>query len=136
MKNLKMAKTYLTLAAVLGATSLYAKIRDKSMSEAKDQRKQEVRADQVEKFQAAVDKKMAVINTKLSKLETKIGSMTGEAKESMSDAYEELVEMRDKASEQYEEVKTASVNQWDDTKDKLNEYIDLIENKIDEVGQG
>jgi ElaB/YqjD/DUF883 family membrane-anchored ribosome-binding protein len=79
------------------------------------------------------EKKMEVMDRKLEKLGKKVDSLQGTAKVELKKTYEEMIDMKDELKNRLASAGETSSEMWDDTKDKVEDYADDLESKIDKA---
>lgn len=84
-------------------------------------------------LKAATEEKIEVMDKKLEKVGDKVSSLSGDAKEEMKERYEDLLEMKDALKERLADAGDATSNTWEKTKDRVEDYADDLESKIDKA---
>ncbi len=88
---------------------------------------------EIQKFKKAANQKIELMEEKLDVIKDKIANKSGEAKEILSDKYEELKEMTIDFKDKVTSTNFSTKDKWDDLKDNIEDYADKIESKFDEL---
>lgn len=84
-------------------------------------------------LKATTNKKINVLDKKLEKMGHKVSKMSGKAKVQMKNQYDELVEMKNELKVRLADAGEATEDSWDNFKDKVEDYADNLESRVDEA---
>jgi len=84
-------------------------------------------------LKAVTEEKIELMDKKLEKIGDKVSGLTGEAKEEMQEKYNDLLEMKDTLKERLADAGNSTDSTWEKTKDRLEDYADDLESKIDKA---
>lgn len=82
-------------------------------------------------FKVEADKKIQVIDRKLETVKGKLSTYSGEAKAELQKKYDDMLEMKKTLVAKVEDAKDSAADQWESTRDKIEDYADDLESKID-----
>lgn len=81
----------------------------------------------------ATNQKIKVVESKLEKMGDRISELSGEAKDEMQVQYKELVAMKTKLQAELAEAGEVTEDKWEMAKDRVEDYADSLESKVDEA---
>ena len=79
------------------------------------------------------EKKIEIMDEKLEKMGDRVSTLSGEAKVEMKEKYKDLVKMKDTLKQRLADAGDATYETWETTKDRVEDYADDLESKIDKA---
>lgn len=81
----------------------------------------------------STEKQIKVIDKKLKKVGQKVDKLQGTAKVELEKSYDEMLKMKNNLVAKLSDAGNTSTELWEDTKDKVEDYADDLESRVDKA---